>query len=278
MDLSKIFVPDGTSPQTALHRSTHLAVGAHQDDLEILGFHGILQGHATRSFSGIVLTDGRGSPREGRFANVSDEEMVQLRHQEQIRAAHLGGYSSIIQMGIPSAQIKGQHRASVAEELRKILQLSQCKVLYTHSPADRHDTHVATLAVVLQALRGIPPAQRPHSVLGCEVWRDLDWVPEKYLTQLDVSGHDALAVNLLGCFESQLAGGKRYDLAVVGRRRAQATFREAYRADKFESVTLALELSPFIDNPLSIWKWMALLQEEFKNDIQDRGLKFFAER
>jgi len=33
---------------------------------------------------------------------------------------------------------------------------------------------------------------------------------------------------LLGVFESQIAGGKRYDLALMGRRRANATYFESH--------------------------------------------------
>ena len=31
-----VFVPDGSAPAAALARVTHLAVGAHQDDLELM--------------------------------------------------------------------------------------------------------------------------------------------------------------------------------------------------------------------------------------------------
>ena len=40
---------------------------------------------------------------------------------------------------------------------------------------------------------------------------------------LDVSGDDELARSLARTFESQISGGKQYDEAVLGRRRANAT-------------------------------------------------------
>ncbi len=45
MNLSKptalIFVPDKVEENKALKRTTHMAIGAHQDDLEIMAYHGI---------------------------------------------------------------------------------------------------------------------------------------------------------------------------------------------------------------------------------------------
>ena len=40
---AEIYVPDGKSVVAALKRVTHLGIGAHQDDLEFMAFHGILE-------------------------------------------------------------------------------------------------------------------------------------------------------------------------------------------------------------------------------------------
>ncbi|MBT4901719.1 MAG: hypothetical protein HON54_07415, partial [Verrucomicrobia bacterium] len=37
-----LFIPDDFEPSQALGRTTHLGVGAHQDDLEVMALHGIL--------------------------------------------------------------------------------------------------------------------------------------------------------------------------------------------------------------------------------------------
>ena len=37
------FVPDGASPEAALARTTHLCIAAHQDDIEIMAYHGIAE-------------------------------------------------------------------------------------------------------------------------------------------------------------------------------------------------------------------------------------------
>ena len=66
---------------------------------------------------------------------------------------------------------------------------------------------------------------------GCEVWRDLDWLLDREKVVHDVAGQEGLAAQVGGVFDSQIAGGKRYDLAVMGRRRANATFLESHGVD-----------------------------------------------
>ena len=39
---AEIFIPDGLDIAPALDRISHLGIGAHQDDLEFMAFHGIL--------------------------------------------------------------------------------------------------------------------------------------------------------------------------------------------------------------------------------------------
>ena len=71
MNLSRpdadIYAPDGTPPDQALARTTHLCVAAHQDDIEIMAQAGIDECHgaADRFFTGVVMTNGAGSPRTG---------------------------------------------------------------------------------------------------------------------------------------------------------------------------------------------------------------------
>ena len=84
-----IFVPDGSPVAAALARTTHLCIAAHQDDIEIMAWHGIAECHDSKDrwFTGVVVTDGSGSPRAGKFANHNDEQMKAVRREEQ-RAAH----------------------------------------------------------------------------------------------------------------------------------------------------------------------------------------------
>ena len=59
----------------------------------------------------------------------------------------------------------------------------------------------------------------------------------------DVSPHPNLAAALNGVFDSQIAGGKRYDLAVEGRRCANATFHESHAVDAATRVAFAIDLT-----------------------------------
>jgi hypothetical protein len=95
-------------------------------------------------------------------------------------------------------------------------------------------------------MRTLPPEQRPEVVHGCEVWRNLDWMCDSEKVAYDVGSHDHLAAALTGVFDSQIAGGKRYDLAVQGRRRANATFFESHAIDRAEGIAFAMDLTPLV--------------------------------
>ena len=141
-------------------------------------------------------------------------------------------------------------------------------VVYTHNPADKHDTHIAVVVPVLQAIREMPREHRPAQVHGCEVWRSLDWMPDAEKIAHHVSGHDNLAAALNGIFDSQIAGGKRYDLAVLGRRRANATFFESHGVDQSDALAFAMDLSPLAhDDSLDIVEYVTGFIDRFRADV-----------
>lgn len=247
---AELYVPDGSDPLSALARTSHLGIGAHADDLELCAAHGILEchGRSDRWFSGVVVSDGRGSTRSGPYANVTDDQLVAVRAREQRQAAQLGGYSAQIQLFHSSAAVKAPADADLARDLDQVLMLSAPEFVYTHCLTDQHDTHVALSLRVLAAVARLPLAARPKRVLGCEVWRDLDWLLESDKVRLPVELSE-LEGALIRVFDSQLASGKRYDLAALGRRRAHATFADSRAADRHAGVILAMDLTPFIDAP-----------------------------
>ena len=63
---AEIFIPDGLQVEEALARTTHLCISAHQDDIEIMAAGPILDCFQQNDlwFTGVVVTDGRGSPRD----------------------------------------------------------------------------------------------------------------------------------------------------------------------------------------------------------------------
>ena len=98
-----VFIPDNESKAKALSRITHLGIGAHQDDLEFMAFHGILQccGLENQWFGGVTCTNGSGSSRTGPYAAFTDAHMMTVRREEQRKAASLGGYGVMIQLDYP---------------------------------------------------------------------------------------------------------------------------------------------------------------------------------
>jgi hypothetical protein len=144
-------------------------------------------------------------------------------------------------------------------------------VVYTHNLADKHDTHIGVVIAALQAMRALPRAERPKKVIGCEVWRNLDWLPDADKVLMDVTGHDHLAAALNGVFDSQIAGGKRYDLATLGRRAANATFFESHATDKSNQLIFGMDLTPLVaDENADITAFVANHLERFAADVQSR--------
>ncbi len=245
---SEIYVPDQAPAEEALSRTTHLGIGAHQDDIEIMAYHGILEcfGKADRHFTSVTVTNGAGSPRTGLCKDYTDERMQTVRRQEQKKAAFVGEYSAHVFLDHSSAVTKDKSDHRVAQDLMQLIQAASPEVIYTHNLADKHATHVATALRVFEAVRRLPPGTRPRRLYGCEVWRGLDWLNNEDKVVFNVQGHENLAASLLGVFDSQISGGKRYDLAALGRRNANATFFNSHDVDASSSVIFAMDLTPLI--------------------------------
>jgi LmbE family N-acetylglucosaminyl deacetylase len=243
-----VFVPDGSEIGAALARTTHLAVGAHQDDLEFMAAHGVVEcfQNAARWFTGVVVTNGGGSARDFEYKNYSDEQMMAVRQLEQRKAAFVGEYSAMLQLRHPSAAVKDAASQVVVQDLVAILRATQPEVVYTHNLADKHDTHVAVALRLIAACLALPADMCPKRIIGCEVWRDLDWLCDADKVVMPVDRHENLHAALMGVFDSQIAGGKRYDLATAGRRRAHATYFEAHGTDEHTSLIWGMDLTPLL--------------------------------
>ena len=266
-------MPDGKPAAAALERITHLGIGAHQDDLEFMAFHGILNcfGSGKNWFGGVICTNGSGSTRSGPYASFTDEQMMVVRRREQNAAAMIGRYGVMIQLDHPSSAAKSPKDPRLKEDLKQILAAARPKIVYTHNLADKHDTHIGVVIAALQAMRELPRKQRPQRVWGCEVWRNLDWLPDADKVLMDVSGRTNLAAALNGVFDSQIAGGKRYDLATAGRRAANATFFESHQTDKTTELIFGMDLTPLVVDPAAdIAVYACGLIEKFQADVRAR--------
>ena len=267
---AQIFIPDGKPLGDALARVTHLGIGAHQDDLEFMAFHGIAACFHSdvEWFGGVTCTNGSGSSRIGAYEKFTDAQMMEVRREEQRQAAVVGRYAAMVQLDYASKVVKDATDTTLKEDLKAVLAATQPRIVYTHNPADKHDTHIAVVVPVLQAIRELPREQRPAQVHGCEVWRNLDWMPDAEKIAHNVSGHENLAAALNGIFDSQIAGGKRYDLAVLGRRRANATFFESHGVDQSDALAFAMDLTPLAhDDSLDIVDYVAGFIDRFRADV-----------
>jgi LmbE family N-acetylglucosaminyl deacetylase len=268
-----LFVPDGAAPETALARTTHLCIAAHQDDIEIMAYHGIAEcfGRKDRGFTGVVVTNGAGSPRAGIYGSYTDEEMQKVRLIEQRKAAYVGEYACQIQLGFTSAQVKDPKERAVVEDLSAIVRAAQPEVVYLHNLADKHDTHIGVSMRAIAALRAVRDEARPGKVYGCEVWRDLDWMPDAEKQALPVSARSNIAASLVGVFDSQVSGGKRYDLATAGRRLAHATYFASHGTDQESALSFAMDLTPLIEDPsLNVAAYVCGVVDRFRNDVERR--------
>jgi LmbE family N-acetylglucosaminyl deacetylase len=269
----EIYIPDARPLQDAFARTTHMGVGAHQDDLEIMALSGILDcfQRTDKGFCGVIVTDGSGSPRKDIYQDFSDAEMRLIRRKEQKKAAVVGEYSALALLDYPSSAVKGELKSAVGEDLSRLIRSAKPEIIFTHNLADKHDTHVGVALRVVETLRSLVPEERPQKLYGCEVWRDLDWVVDDDKVTFDVSARENLQAALLGVFDSQITGGKRYDLATMGRRRANATYFESHGTDIVSGMIYAIDLTPLIlDDKLSIQEFLKGFIERASADMQAR--------
>jgi len=273
---SEIYGPDGSPADVALARTTHLSVGAHQDDLEIMAWHGILEcfGKSDKHFTGVTVTNGAGSARDGDYTHYTDEQMQAVRRVEQKKAAFVAEFSAHVFLDYTSAAVKDGKNTHVVEDLKQVITASKPQVIYTHNLADKHDTHVGVALRLIRALRELPKEARPQKLFGCEVWRNLDWLNDDDKVVFDVSAHENLAMSLVGIFDSQIAGGKRYDIATMGRRRANATYFASHATDVATSVIFGIDLTPLItDAALDPRDYVAAFIDRFARDVAGRIAK-----
>jgi LmbE family N-acetylglucosaminyl deacetylase len=272
---AEVFVPDGSPADGAVARTTHLGICAHQDDLEIMAYHGILEcfQQKDRWFTGVTMTNGSGSARDLEYKDYTDGEMVDVRRLEQKKAAFVGEFSSMLLLNHKSAAVKDPKNIDVAADLDVVLSLASPEVVYTHNLADKHDTHVAVVLRVLAALRRLPKDKRPRKVIGCEVWRDLDWLCDADKVVMPVDRHENLADALMGVFDSQICGGKRYDLAARGRRLANATFFESHLVDKDQALIWGIDLTRLLDDENDPFAFVKQHIDRFADEVKARIAK-----
>ncbi|NNG02259.1 MAG: PIG-L family deacetylase [Desulfobacteraceae bacterium] len=275
--LACILEPDDRSVDTTVPKTTHLAVGAHPDDLEIMAIEGILTcfQSASKHFSGVIVTDGGGSARAGTYASYTDEQMKTVRKTEQAKAAAIGEYNAQIMLNYTSIEVKTPDKTDCTTDLQTILAATAPEVVYTHNLADKHDTHIAVAMRMLSAIRDLPESLQPKKLYGCEIWRDLDWMPDTEKIVFNTSSRQNLQSALVGVFDSQISGGKRYDLATMGRRSANATYFESHDTDDNTGQAYAMDLTPLIrDTQVDPMAYVSGMIDRFKKEVEEKIRKY----
>jgi LmbE family N-acetylglucosaminyl deacetylase len=270
---AEIFIPDGLPVEQALSRTTHLCISAHQDDIEIMAAGPILDcfQQKDRWFTGVVVTDGRGSPRDDLYKDYTDDEMRLVRFKEQKKAALVGEYAAQVLLDFPSRVVKNAANPEPVADLTDLILVARPIYVYTHNLADKHDTHVAVARRVIEAIRSLPEVSRPEKLYGCEVWRDLDWMMDEDKIAFDLTRHENLQSALLGVFDSQICGGKRYDLASLGRRRANATYFASHGVDLTMGLSYGMDLTPLIkDTEINMNEYVQKYIQRFAADVNAR--------
>ncbi|MBR0349871.1 MAG: PIG-L family deacetylase [Clostridia bacterium] len=255
----------------SLEGVTDMCIAAHQDDIEIMAYGPISECYNSdaRNFCGVVMTDGAGSPRAGEYSNYTNEQMKEVRIQEQNDAAKLGNYTAILQLGYASSEIKDGNNKDTVDELYDILCQVKPERLYTHNLADKHETHVAVVLRVIEAVRRMPEDIRPKEIVALEVWRNLDWLPDSEKVCVDTSKYPQLAEDLITVYRSQVVGGKSYDKAAIGRRCANATFFESHNTDEASSQSFGLDLMPLVKGEETPSDFIISYIEKFKSEVKN---------
>ena len=271
---ARVFVPDRSPENIALSRTTHLGIGAHPDDLEFFGWHPILECFQDKNlwYSGVIASDGRSCPRAGQYASFSDEEMVKVRFKEQQHAAVTGEYSALVHLlHSETGEVMGGSPRPLVEDLKRVIEASRPNHIITHNLADSHPHHLVVCMSAITALRELE--YRPQSFYGGEIWRGLDWMTTVDKLVFDVSDHQNLSNALMGVYDSQITGGKRYDLATAGRKRANATYYDPLRSDTTSALEYGMNLMPLLLHPhLNPDEYVASLIANFQKEITGRLL------
>jgi LmbE family N-acetylglucosaminyl deacetylase len=272
-----IFVPSGEPLASALKRATLLGVAAHPDDLECMAYAPIVRGFTkpAEAFAGLVLTSGSGSVRAGAYKGLTDKAMARVRQKEQRKAAVIGDYALMVQLGHPSRAVLDPAAMAPIDDMEAVLRAVRPCEVYTHELADRHPTHVGVALKLVAAIRRLPKSQRPSKLVGCEVWRSLDWLSGRDKLLMRVDGREPLGDALLGVFDSQLSA-KRYDQGARGRRRANAVFSDSHVPGGGGQMLFGMDLTPLIkDDKLRpqalLGRYLASFQAEVLGRLEQLG-------
>ena len=157
----------------------------------------------------------------------------------------------------------------MTNDIIKIIEELKPEVIYTHSVLDKHPTHVGVVLKVIKAIRSLPKEDQPKLFYGCEVWRGLDWISDDRKVGFDVSRNEKLQKKILNVFKSQIAGGKSYTKASIGRRYQNATYFQSHSVDSYKMVSYAIDMKPLLKNPqLDVKEFALSFVDDLRKEIE----------
>ena len=103
----------------------------------------------------------------------------------------------------------------------------------------------------------------------------MDWLVDDDKVMFRLDERENIAAALVGVFDSQIAGGKRYDLATLARRRAHATYYQSHAVDAAQMINFGVDLTPLIENEkLDPAEYIGGFVQRFAEDVNRRVKKF----
>lgn len=245
-----------------------LIIGAHPDDAEFMAYQIISQAYKNEKIAihVVILTDGANSPRTGIYSSYDGETMIKVREEEQVNAMKIGEYTSLMMLNYTSGEIKSLDQRA-KDDIKMIIDEIKPSSIYIHNPFDKHPTHIGSCRLSLLSINELKPDYVEH-VFGCEVWQSLEWLPIEDKINSDTSlYHEELFKPLVASFVSQIAGGKNYDVALIGRWKANATFLDSHTVDLFEYVSFMCDLTPVAFSKVDLKDYVTNILYKFTKKI-----------
>ena len=257
-------------PSRPWPRTTHMAISAHQDDIEIMAAEPILAVLPAAKTTGSPAwwsPTGAALRATACTQNYTDEEMRLVRFKEQKKAAIVGEYAAQVLLDYPSKAIKDGADRQPVEDLAALLQAARPQFVYTHNLADKHDTHVGVALKVIAAIRSLPEPSAPAEAVRLRGVARPGLDGRHRQSALRPEPARKPAGGAAGRVRFADRGGKRYDLATMGRRRANATYFESHGTDTTLGLSFGMDLTPLITHPEQ--NVAAFVQEHIARFAQD---------
>jgi len=249
-----------------------LAIASHHDDIEIMAMDGILKAYGSKkyAFYGCVVGDGSTCNKSGKYAELNDKDMMEVRNQEQIRASEIGEYSKLYLLKHTPNEIVDAENKSIIKDIKKIIEEVKPDVIYTHNVFDKNPSHRALTLKVIDAIMDMPEELRPRLLYGCEVFRGLDWLPDRYKVTFDLSENKELQNRLIGVYDSRAEGFKDYTKAVMGRKLSNATLEyNAASETEDKLIWYGINLTSVIQKNIPIKEFCVKVLGDFNKELLD---------